>query len=80
MVVARATTRRAALPWSLIDTRLRELRSGGRAVYVGWSRHYRCAPALHAYAAAAYPGFRRGRRVLNAAVPASRLPGTEDLD
>ena len=75
-----ATTRRAALPWALIDTRLRELRSGGRAVYVGWSRHYRCAGALHAYAAAAYPGFRPADATLNAAVPASRLPGTEDLD
>ena len=80
MVSQGATTRRAALPWALIDTRLRELRSGGRAVYVGWSRHYRCAGALHAYAAAAYPGFRPADATLNAAVPASRLPGTEDLD
>ena len=72
--------RRAALPWSLVDARMRELRDGGRAVYVGWSRHYRCAPALHAYAAATYPGYRRVDAVLNAAVPASRLPGTGELD
>jgi S1-C subfamily serine protease len=73
-------TRRAALPWTMIDERLGELRDGGQAVYVGWSRHYRCAAALHAYAAATYPGFRRTDAVLNAAVPASRLPGTGGLD
>jgi S1-C subfamily serine protease len=72
--------RRAALPWSMIDERLGELRDGGRAVYVGWSRYYRCAAALHAYATATYPGFRRTDAVLNAAVPATRLPGTGGLD
>jgi S1-C subfamily serine protease len=71
--------RRAALPWSVIAARMRELRSGDRAVYVGWSRHYRCAPAMHRFAAAAYPGFERTDAVLNAAVPAARLPGTKGL-
>ncbi len=75
-----AVTRRAALPWALVESRLRELRAGGTTVYVGWNRHYRCAPALHAYAAAAYPGFRPDDATLNAAVPASRVPGTEALD
>lgn len=74
------TTRRAALPWALIESRLRELRNGDAAVYVGWNHHYRCAPAQDAYAAAAYPGFRPGDATLDAAVPASRLPGTEGLD
>ena len=55
-------TRRAALPWALIESRLRELRNGDATVYVGWNRHYRCAPALHIYATAAYPGFRPRRR------------------
>ena len=80
VVAHRGAARRAALPWSVIETRMDELRSGGRAVYVGWSRHYRCAPALHAYATAAYPGFRRVDAVLNGNVSASRLPGTEELD
>ena len=75
-----ATTTRAALPWETIMARLGELEPGGRAQYVGWRRHYRCAGALHDYAAERHPRFRRTDAVLNAPVPATRLPGTEGVD
>jgi S1-C subfamily serine protease len=74
------TTTRAALPWETITARLGELKPGGQAQYVGWRRHYRCSGALHAYAAERHPRFRRGDAVLNAPVPATRLPGTQGVD
>jgi S1-C subfamily serine protease len=73
-------TTRAALPWETIAARLGELQPGGQAQYVGWRRHYRCSERLHAYASARHPRFRRGDAVLNAPVPATRLPGTQGVD
>jgi S1-C subfamily serine protease len=73
-------TTRTALPWETIDERMRELRPGGRAQYVGWRRHYRCVEALHRYASAHHAGFRRRDARLNAPVPATRLPGTGEVD
>ncbi len=70
----------AAVPWERIAARLAELRSGPHTVYVGWERHYRCAPAQHRHAAAGHPGFRRSHARLNAPVPATRLPGTGKVD
>jgi S1-C subfamily serine protease len=75
----RATTR-AALPWETIAARLQELRPGGRAQYVGWRKHYRCAAAMHRYAGERHPGFRTGDARLNAPVAATRLPGTQKVD
>ena len=72
--------RAAALPWATIAARMQELRPGGRAQYVGWRKHYRCASALHRYAAAQHPGFRRSDARLNAPVAATRLPGTQGVD
>jgi len=80
-VVERGGRARAvALPWETITARLQELDPGGSAVYVGWRRYYRCAGALHRYTAARHPGFRTGDARLNAPVPATRLPGTEEVD
>jgi S1-C subfamily serine protease len=73
-------TARVALPWDTIAARMQELRPGGQAQYVGWRRHYRCAAAIHRYAAAHHPGFRPSDARLNAPVPATRLPGTEGVD
>jgi S1-C subfamily serine protease len=73
-------TVRAALPWTTIDERMKELRPGGRAQYVGWRRHYRCGEALHRHTAARHAGYRRGDARLNAPVPATRLKGTGDVD
>jgi hypothetical protein len=73
-------TTASALPWETINARIQELRPGGGAVYVGWRRHYRCAAALHRYTAARHPGFRTGDARLNAPVPATRLPGTAEVD
>jgi S1-C subfamily serine protease len=73
-------TTRTALPWETISARLGELEPGGRAQYVGWRRHYRCNDALQAYVSERHPRFRRRDARLNAPVPATRLPGTEDVD
>jgi S1-C subfamily serine protease len=69
-----------AVPWSAVRMRLEALRFGPRRIYVGWRDQYRCAGRLHAYARARHPGYRRGDARLNAPVPATRLPGTEELD
>ena len=72
--------RSVAVPMSLVRERMRDLRPGSGTVYIGWGEYYRCAPLQNAYAAAAYPGFRRRDARLNAPVPASRLRGTGGLD
>jgi hypothetical protein len=68
------------VPWSLIGERLAELQPGPRRIYVGWRDEYACTPRLNAYAKARHPRFRALDAVLNAPVPATRVPGTEDLD
>jgi S1-C subfamily serine protease len=73
-------TTRAALPWETIDARMRDLEPGGRAQYVGWRSYYRCSEALHRYASARHPNYRPRDARLNAPVPATRLPGTEEVD
>jgi S1-C subfamily serine protease len=77
-----ATTRGGALalPWSTVQARLRELRVDDRRIYVGWRSYYRCAPQLHAYARREHAGYDPKDAVINAPVPATRLPGTEQLD
>jgi S1-C subfamily serine protease len=77
-----ATTRGGALavPWSAIQARLRELQVDKRRIYVGWRSYYRCAPQLHAFARREHRGYRPEDAVINAPVPATRLPGTEGLD
>lgn len=69
-----------AVPWSTIEARLRELRVDERRIYVGWRSYYRCAPLLHAHARLEHRGYRARDAVINAPVPATRLPGTEELD
>jgi len=72
--------RSVAVPMSLVRERLRDLRPGTGPLYAGWGEYYRCASLQHAYAAAAYPGFRPRDARLAAPVPASRLKGTGGLD
>jgi S1-C subfamily serine protease len=69
-----------AVPWSTIEARLAELEVDERRIYVGWRSYYRCAPALHDYALREHPGYRPIDAVINAPVPATRLPGTQQLD
>ena len=77
-----ATNRGGALavPWSTIQARLRELHVDDRRIYVGWRSYYRCAPQLHTYARREHRGYDPKDAVINAPVPATRLPGTEGLD
>ena len=69
-----------AVPWSAVQARLDKLQPGPNRVYVGWRDEYRCAPRQHAYAAAEHPAYREGDAVINAPVPATRLPGTQAAD
>ena len=72
--------RSTVVPWARISERLDELRPDARRIFVGWRDEYGCAPRLNAITAARHPGFRPIDAVLNAPVPATRLPGTEELD
>lgn len=80
--MAMATTRggAVAIPWAIVEARLGELEVDERRIFVGWREHYRCAPQLHAYAEREHPGYRASDARINAPVPATRLPGTENLD
>jgi len=80
MALARDDQPGVVVPWSRIRALLDRLTPGPREMYVGWRDQYRCVGAQNAYARAMRPAFRPVDAVLNAPVPASRLPGTEDLD
>jgi S1-C subfamily serine protease len=69
-----------AIPWATVQQRLGELEVDKRQIYVGWRSYYRCAPQLHEYAQREHPGYRPDDAVINAPVPATRLPGTQTLD
>jgi S1-C subfamily serine protease len=75
---ARATA--VVMPWATIAERLGELRPGPSTIYVGWRARNRCAAPLHALAARLHPGFQPPDARLNVPVPATRLPGTQELD
>lgn len=70
----------SVVPWTSVRARLAELQPGADRVYVGWRDQYRCAGRLRAYAVAHHSGFRLRDARLNAPLPATRLPGTEELD
>ena len=76
----RQPARAFAIPTGLIQGRLDELQPGARTVYVGWRERQRCAPRLHAYNREAHPGFSPSDARFNAPVPATRLPGAEELN
>jgi S1-C subfamily serine protease len=69
-----------AIPWATVQQRLGELEVDKRQIYAGWRDYYRCSPQLHAYALREHPGYRPTDAVINAPVPATRLPGTQTLD
>jgi S1-C subfamily serine protease len=76
----RGSNRALLVPWSRLQSVLRQLRPGERAVYAGWAAQYRCAAKMQSYARATFPGYRPIDARLNAPVPATRVPGTENLD
>jgi S1-C subfamily serine protease len=80
MALARGDHAGVVVPWSRIRAMLDRLTPGPREMYVGWRDQYRCVGDQNAYAQALRPAFRPGDAVLNAPVPATRLPGTEKLD
>jgi len=81
MLQAEGRGRRAvALPVARIRARLGELRPGPRRIYVGWEEQYACSDRLMRFAEARHAGFVRRDAALNAPVPASRLPGVEEVE
>jgi S1-C subfamily serine protease len=80
MALAREDQPGVVVPWSRIHAMLDRLTPGPREMYVGWRDQYRCVGSQNAYAREMQPAFRPADAVLNAPVPATRLPGTEDLD
>jgi hypothetical protein len=80
MAVAGAHAGGAAVPAATVTRLLSELRPGTHRRYRGWGRYYRCAPAMHRYASATHPGYRPRDARLDQPIPATRLPGTEELD
>jgi S1-C subfamily serine protease len=74
------STHAVLVPWRRLQTVLRMLRPGKRAVYAGWAGEYRCAGRLQAYARKTYPDYDPLAARLNAPLHATRVPGTEGLD
>jgi S1-C subfamily serine protease len=68
------------VPWATVQAKLDELSVDERRIFVGWRSYYGCAPQLHAYARREHPAYRAIDARINAPVPATRLPGTEQLD
>jgi hypothetical protein len=80
MALSRGSRPGVAVPWSRVRAMLDRLQPGPREMYVGWRDQYRCVGDQNAYARAMRPAFRAVDARLNAPVPATRLPGTEDLN
>jgi hypothetical protein len=70
----------AVTRWPAVQRLLDKLQPDKQLVYVGWADQYRCARQLHTYEQARHPGYREIDARLNAPVPATRLPGTQELD
>jgi S1-C subfamily serine protease len=68
------------LAWDDVKRRLDELRPGPRRVFAGWRGQYDCVARLHRATRAAHPAFRPRDARLTAPVPATRIPGAEELD
>jgi S1-C subfamily serine protease len=79
-VVAIATGTGAAMSWDAVRGRLDQLVAGPRRLYAGWQAQYRCAGRMHAAMLRRHPRYRRADARLDASVPATRLPGTQELD
>jgi S1-C subfamily serine protease len=80
MAIPEADRPGLVFPWRAIRQRLDELKRGPRELFVGWRDQYRCVSRLHAYERALHPGFRARDARLDAPVPATRVPGTEQLN
>ena len=70
----------AVTRWPAVKRLLDRLQPDKQRVYVGWADQYRCARQLHTYEHARHPRYREIDARLNAPVPATRLPGTQELD
>jgi S1-C subfamily serine protease len=80
MALPDATRSGLVFPWRSIRQRLNELRRGPRQLFVGWRDQYHCVSRLHAYERSLHPGFKPQDARLDAPVPATRVPGTEELN
>jgi hypothetical protein len=74
------SSRGAVKRWPAVKRLLDQLKPDKQRVYVGWADQYRCTPRLHAFEKARHPHYRAIDARLTAPVPATRLPGTGELD
>jgi hypothetical protein len=79
-LVAIAMGAGAVKSWDTVRDRLDDLVAGPRHMFAGWKAQYRCAGRMHADMLRRHPAYQRADARLNAPVPATRLPGTEELD
>jgi hypothetical protein len=70
----------SVLRWPAVSALLDQLQPDKRRIYVGWRDQYRCTPRMHALIKQLHPKYKATDAVLNAPVPATRLPGTQELD
>jgi hypothetical protein len=70
----------AVLRWPAVSALLDRLGPDKRRIYAGWRDQYRCTPRMHALVKRQHPKFKEIDAVLNAPLPATRLPGTQELD
>jgi hypothetical protein len=75
-----ATPTGNTIPWPAVKRRLDELRPGPRRVFAGWRDQYRCAGRLTRATRQAHPAFKPQDARLVVEIPATRIPGAEEVD
>ena len=70
----------STLPWPAVKLRLGELVPGPRRVFAGWRDQYDCADRLNRVTRTAHPAFKPADARLVVPIPATRIPGAEEVD
>jgi S1-C subfamily serine protease len=68
------------IPWVAIKLSLDGLVPGVRRVFAGWQDQYDCAARLSRVTKAEHPGFQLHDVRLAVEIPATRVPGSEEVD
>jgi len=79
-IVRSGQGRSVIVPWRTISSALGELTPGKGTDVAGWRQYYRCSGRMQAYERREHRGYRLADARLNSPVPATRLPGTQNVD
>jgi hypothetical protein len=79
-LVGMATAEGGTIAWAAVQQRMRELRPGARRTFTGWRDQYGCSERLNRSTRVAHPAFRRADARLTVPIPATRVPGTGQID